>query len=683
MKLSQKRSSMNHRRRQKKARRRISQRRRRSNWTKLSSKRAGLIFALGIFVWLLILSRLFFIQVLNGAEYKKIALRQHQLHIKLQAKRGIIYDRKGKELIINLPVESFFAIPESLKNIHQVAKTFSSSHSSYGQIKKNLLTRKNFVWLKRKAEKEESRKIKQRKLEGVWAKNETKRYNLYGDLAEETLGFTDIDNCGLAGVEYQYDQYLKGKDGEGIFQRDGQRNSYQIAEYPLQKPEDGRDLVLTIDIDLQSVIEQELKMGIKATKADGGSAIFMHPKTGEILAMAYCGRDDGLPVRNRTIGDNFEPGSTFKIITAAAALEEGILSPQDSIFCEKGKFRVGKRIIHDVKSYEWLTFKESVIYSSNVALSKIALLVGKEKLYQYVCDFGIGKKTGIDLPGEAKGFIPSPKRWPDFVLSCVGFGQGISLTPLQLVCAYSAIANDGILMKPYVVKAILDGKGDTLKSVSPAPVRRVVSEETAHLLVDFMKGVVCLGTGQKAKMEGLDIVGKTGTAQKAKLGGGGYEKDNYIASFIGFFPAEDPQMVGLITLDSPREKHLGGLTAAPVFKNATQRIVSLNGETLLTETPENMLSTTTALTRSDFIGDKLFQQNRESFDLFSSSDLILKEEVLVPDVRGLTVREAVKIFAYQDIRFQLRGSGIVVKQIPEPNTRVEKDELCFIECQPK
>jgi cell division protein FtsI/penicillin-binding protein 2 len=518
-------------------------------------------------------------------------------------------------------------------------------------------------------------------LEGIWALNETKRYRLYGDLAGEVLGFTDIDNKGLAGLEYQYDPYLRGKDGETIFQRDGHKNSYQIAEYPLQKPEDGKDLVLTIDIELQSIVEQELKKGIELTQADGGCAIFMHPKTGEILSMAYCGRDDELPVRSRTIGDNFEPGSTFKMITAAAALEEKILSPQDSIFGEKGKFRVGKRIIHDVKSYEWLTFKESMVYSSNIALSKIAMMVGKEKLYQYVCDFGIGKKTGIDLPGEAKGFIPSPRSWSDFVLSCVGFGQGISLTPLQLVCAYGALANDGILMKPFVVKAVLEENGDTLESKSPTQIRRVVSQQTAHLLVEFMKGVVSSGTGQRAKMEGITIGGKTGTAQRAKAGGAGYEEDSYIASFIGFFPAENPQMVGLITLDNPKKEHLGGLTAAPVFKNVTRRIVSLTGESLLTERDDNVLSTTAEEMQTVFIPKESHRQNRQTFDLFSVSDPTPKDTVLIPDVRGMTARDAIRIFAYQDIRFQLKGSGIVVKQTPEPNSPVNQDDLCIIECQ--
>lgn len=677
----QKRLNLSHKTKSRRPHRLFPRRPQRVRPTRLSRGRSAAIFGLGSLLWLLILSRLFFIQVLKGAEYKNIALRQHQQHIVLQAKRGVIYDREGRELVINLPVESFFAIPESVKNVNQVVRAFRSSGHGYGEIKKNLATRKNFVWLKRKVEQAESQKIKRKNLQGVWVINETKRYHLYGDLADEILGFTDIDNRGLAGIEYQYDQYLAGKNGKAIFQRDGQRNSYQIAEYPLEEPEDGKDLVLTIDIELQSVVEQELKNGIELAEADGGSAIFMDPSTGEILAMAYSGPGDGLPVRNRTISDNFEPGSTLKIITAAAALEEGILSSEDSIFAEDGKFRVGRRIIHDIKRYKWLSFGESVMYSSNIALSKIAMMVGKDKLYQYICDFGLGQKTGIDLPGEANGFISPPRGWRDFVLCCVGFGQGISLTALQLACAYSAVANDGILMRPFVVKAVLDANGDTLERVAPVQVRRVVSDETADLLVNFMKGVVSFGTGQKAKMEGLDICGKTGTAQKAKPAGGGYEKDSYIASFIGFFPAQDPRMVGLITLDRPRKEHLGGLTAAPVFKNVAQRIVCLASESFPTVKPESDLSTASKQMQSDSIQEKLTRSGLRSFDLFSEPEPT--DKVLVPDVRGLTAREAVKTLALRDLHFKLKGSGVVVKQIPEPNAQVRRNMICVIQCQPR
>ncbi|MGB8658373.1 MAG: penicillin-binding protein [Candidatus Zixiibacteriota bacterium] len=668
-------------------RRGLFQRQTQAHWKQLLRRRSTIALVVGMSVWLLVFSRLFYLQVLKAAEYKKIAVRQHQLHIVLEAKRGIIYDRQGKELVVNLPAESFFAVPESVKDVDQVARAFEGS-SGYGisQIKQNLTTRKSFVWLKRDVEKEESERIKQKKLEGVWARTETKRYYLYGDLCKELLGFTDIDNRGLAGIEYQYDQSLRGTPGEAMFQRDGHQNYYQITEYPIQKPADGKNLVLTIDMDLQSVVEQELNKGIEVTGADGGYAIFMCPRTGEILAMAYFGKDEGLPVKNRTINDCFEPGSTFKIITAAAALEENVLKPEDRVFAENGQYRLGKHIIHDVHPQGWLTFKECVVYSSNIALGKIALKVGKDRLHRYARQFGIGQKTGIDLPGEASGFLPSAKaKWSDIALANIGFGQGVSLTGLQIACAYSAVVNGGVLMKPYVVKAILDAGGDTVESFGPTPVRRAISQPTAGLLVDFMKGVVSIGSGKKAQIEGLEIGGKTGTAQKAKPGGRGYEENKYMASFVGFFPADDPQMVGLITLDSPKNVHLGGSTAAPIFKNATQRIVSMTGESILTSAAKNALSTTTAVeTFPASLEEKHPRQEQRLAHRLAEPESTFAGGNLIPDVRGKTAREAIRIFALRDLRFQVKGSGIVTSQSPEPDSVVNKDSVCVvIQCQPQ
>jgi len=677
-----------------KSRRRLfMQRQAQLHWTEMLRRRSTVAFILGVLVWSLIMFRLFYYQVLKASEYKKIATRQVQLHIKLEAKRGIIYDRKGNELVINLPAESFFAVPESVSNVELVTKTFFPSPDPKAiQIKPDLTSRKKFVWLKRKVEKEEGDKLKEIKLDGVWAKYETKRYYLYGDLVKEVLGFVDIDNRGLGGMEYQYDGLLKGQEGEGIFQRDGHQNYYQTTEFPIQKPVDGRSLVLTIDVELQSIVEQELKRGIELTGADGGYALFMHPRTGEILAMAYCGKDDGLPIKNRVISDCFEPGSTFKLITAAAALEGKLFDPEDKIFAENGKFKVGSKIIHDVHPYGWLTFKECVMYSSNIALGKIALRAGKEKIYGCARNFGVGTKTGIDLPGEASGFIPSVKnRWPDVALANIGFGQGVSLTALQIACAYSAVANGGILMKPYLVKAVLNEKGDTLNTFSPVPVRRVVSENTANLLVDFLKGVVISGSGKKAKVDGLEIGGKTGTAQKAKPGGGGYEENSYLASFIGFFPADDPQMVGLITLDSPRSAHLGGSTAAPVFKNTTQRIVALAGETILTSVAKNVLSASKQKAPLALLEQKLKETERKYLVQSGKtpvlslpvSDSTAEIDSQIPDVRGMTTREAVRILNQKDLKFVVRGSGIVVNQIFEADSSLARDSTSIIlECQP-
>lgn len=664
-----------------------TRRRPQSRRTQATKRRGALVFLIGIAFWLLIITRLFYFQVLKGEEYKKIAHKQHQLHIKLEANRGLIYDRNGRLLTLNLPVESFFAIPESVKNVNLVARTFSgSSDSTFKRLRRRLKTNSNFVWLERKVEKKESQRLtsrlRLRKLKGVWMLNETKRHYLYGEVAKDILGFTDIDNKGLAGVEFQYDKQLSGRDGEAVFQRDGHRNSYRVAEYPILRSESGKNIGLTVDIELQSIIEEELKKGICLTQADGGSAVFMDPQSGEILAMAHCDKHSKLPVKNRTISDNFEPGSTFKIVTAAAALEEGALAPEDSIYAEKGQFKIGKRIIHDVKPYEWLTFRESVTFSSNIALAKIANMVGKQKIYKYARDFGMGTKTGIDLPGEAKGFISSPETWPDFVLSTIAFGQGISLTALQLVCAYAAVANDGVLMKPFVVKAIMDDNGDTLKLFQPEWVRRVISSETASTLIDFLKGVVSYGSGQKAKMEGLEVGGKTGTAQKAKSNGRGYEDDKYIASFVGFFPADDPKIVGLITLDNPKPQHLGGQTAAPVFKNTTQRILALTGEPFLEGRKNNISELAVYEMSSQDLSKEasaLFQAKVNSQPGFKPTG----EKAVVPNVLGMTAREALRAFFAEKLPVKLKGSGLVTKQIPNPYTLLDKPRTCLIECSPR
>jgi cell division protein FtsI (penicillin-binding protein 3) len=657
-------------------------------WTKTTKRRGAAVFLIGMSFWLLIVYRLFYFQVLKGEEYKKIALEQHQLHIKLETKRGLIYDRNGELLTLNLPVESFFAIPESVKNINLVARTsFGFSRPAFRKLVHSLKTDSNFVWLKRKVEKKESERIKSRlvkeKVGGVWVLNETKRYYLNGEVGKDVLGFTDIDNKGLAGVELQYDQELSGKEGEAIFQRDGHKNSYQLTEYPIQKPESGKNMVLTIDIELQSIVEEELEKGISLTQADGGGAVFMDPKSGEILAMAYHGQDDELPVKNRIISDNFEPGSTFKIVTSASALEEKILTPQDPIFAENGKFKIGKNIIHDVKSYGWLTFRESVIFSSNIALAKIARKVGKEKIYKYARNFGLGTKTGIDLPGESKGSVSSPEKWSDFALSTIGFGQGISLTALQLVCAYGAVANGGILMKPFVVKAIMDEEGDTIKVFHPTPVRRVISSKTATTLVEFLKGVVSYGSGQKAKIEGFTIGGKTGTAQKAKLGERGYEDNKYMASFVGFFPADDPKIVGLIFLDNPKTGHLGGQTAAPVFKNTTLRILALAGEPFLEGEKENLSQLTAYETPSQDLSKEFSTPSQEesSFDLKPES--FPSETLSVPNVMGMTAREAFRVLSAQNFEVRLMGSGLVTKQTLENCPSSDEKRICLIECSPK
>ena len=486
-------------------------------------RRSTVLFLLAVFFTLAVLLRVFQLQVVKSAQIQKLALRQQEVCLKLEARRGVIYDRNMKILAFNLPAESFFAVPESVANKSLVANRFSAlSEKSDQEIKGSLCQDgKRFVWLKRKCEKEEAEKVKSWRLKGIYVQEETKRSYPYYPLACDLIGFTNIDNKGSAGVEYQYNQFLSGKDGKGIFQKDAWGNSYQIREYPLVDPQSGKSLVLTLDLDLQAKLEEELKNSIKLTGSEAGSGILLNPNTGEILAMAYLSKENTenksseLRLKNRLVCDNFEPGSTFKIVTAAAALEKGIKKPEDSLFAEKGKFKIGKKTFHDIHEYGWLTFKDCVVLSSNIGMAKVAIEVGDENLLDYAKRLGFEERTGIDLPGEAKGLLPSSaKRWSDITTATFAIGQGISVTPLQLVCAYAAIANGGLLLKPYVVKTILDEEGKVAQEFQPTVLRRALEPKTAYLLTEFLRGVVTDGTGNTVQIEGVNIAGKTGTAEK-------------------------------------------------------------------------------------------------------------------------------------------------------------------------
>lgn len=633
-----------------------------------SETRVLIVFFLGCFFWVLVVGRLFYLQVLKGNEFKEIAKKQHQICLKLESKRGAIYDRNYELLAFNLPTRSFFAVPEEIKDPDQVARKLAPLvQVSPQELKRRLKEKKKFVWLKRKVEEAESQKILSGNLPGIHFREETKRYYTHYPLGQDVLGVTDIDNRGLSGVEYYYNDFLSGKDGKAVFLRDALGNSFPVKEYPVTQPEPGHSLVLTLDSKLQSIVEEELKRAVQATAGEGGSAVFMNPKTGEILAMAHSSSEGGsFSIKNRVISDNFEPGSTFKIVTAAAALEQKVKRPEDKIWAEEGEFKVMGRIIHDIEKHQWLTFRECIIHSSNIGVAKIAMEVGKEEIYKYARNFGFGSKTGIDLPAEAKGFIPKPDGLSDYTLSIFAIGQGVSLTALQLLNAYSAVANEGTLMRPFLVKAILNEEGKVIKKFKPRKLRQAIRPATAQILIDFLKAVVDSGTANTVQLQGLSIAGKTGTAQIPKLDGGGYEEGQYLASFVGFFPAENPEMVGLLILENPKGRFHGSQTAGPAFRNITAKILSLQSRPFLTS--------------------KVSSKKAGSFSKERSYAAISPEgeaDLLVPDVLGMTAREAASFFSAKNIPFKIKGSGVVKSLIPEPERRLTPGQFLIVQCEPR
>lgn len=633
-----------------------------------SERRVFLVVFLGGFLWLLMVSRLFYVQVLKGDEFREIAERQHRICLKLESKRGTIYDRNYELLAFNLPTRSFFAVPEEIEDVGLVARKFAPLVKiSPDKLKSKLKTNRNFVWLQREVEEGESQEIISWKLPGIHFREEMKRYYTHYPSAQDALGMTDIDNQGLSGVEYYYDDILSGKDGKAVFLRDALGNSFPVKEYPITMPRPGHSLILTLDLKLQSIVEEELKRALKATGSEGGSAVFMSPKTGEILAMAHSSpAGASFCIKNKVVSDNFEPGSTFKIVTAAAALEQGVKKPEDKMWAEQGKFKIMGRTIHDIEEHEWLTFKECVVHSSNIGMAKIAMEVGKEGIYKYARNLGFGCKTGIDLPAEAKGFVPEPEMLSDYTLSTFAIGQGVSLTAIQLLNAYAAVANGGVLMRPYLVKVVLNEQGEIIKKFKPRKIRQAISPATAQILVDFFKEVVASGTGNTVGLEGLTIAGKTGTAQIPELDGSGYKEGQYLASFVGFFPAENPQFVGLLTLENPKGRYYGSQTAGPAFKNVAAKVVSLQNKPFFT---------------SQLSSHKTHSLSQEE----SYSVTWQKKEVdfLVPEVLGMTAREAATVFSAKNIPFKIRGSGVVTSLIAQPRDGQTSGQFLIVQCEPR
>ncbi|WP_353686842.1 penicillin-binding protein 2 [Thermodesulfovibrio sp. 3462-1] len=487
-------------------------------------------------------------------------------------KRGNIYDRMGRELAISLEKESLFIDPASLKSVQAVNVLKNYVKVNPEQIEK--LSEKNirFLWLQRKVDSDLAEKIKALKIEGVGSVIEGARFYPKGFLASHVIGFVNIDEQGMEGLERQYDQYLRAEKTLKTVTVDARGKKLSQGDL---KDVKGNDVFITIDEGLQYIVEKYLDEAVKKWQASSATAIMMDPFTGEILALANRPTYDpnnlksikniGI-IRNRAITDLYEPGSTFKIVTATAALEEGIVKPYTKFDCSQGYIEVGGKKIKDVHRNGVLTFEEVIQKSSNVGTIKIAMMLGKEKLYQYIKKFGFGEKTGIDLPGEISGYIRAPQKWSGTSIGAIPIGQEVGVTALQILRAYSAIANGGYLVKPFVVSDIRSPDGNILyKSVIQR--QKIISDKTAKIMREILKKVTEQGgTATQAKLDGNDVAGKTGTAQKYDPKTHRYSKDRFVSSFVGFIPAQNPRIAMIVVIQDSKGAHYGGVVAAPVFK---------------------------------------------------------------------------------------------------------------------
>ncbi|MCK5081611.1 MAG: hypothetical protein KAR31_01770, partial [Candidatus Omnitrophica bacterium] len=489
--------------------------------------------------------KLLLIQVFNSSHLGNLAQKQHNYFVELEPVRGTIYDRNSRPLAFNVPVYSLFANPRSMSEeekteaIEQLASVLGLEPDF---LRERLVRDKYFVWLKRKLSSDLAGQIKKMKIKGIGFRRESKRYYPNGSLAAHVIGFAGTDNMGLEGLELSYNKYLKGKEGKMQVLRDARQRQLQMGESFLP-PRDGFHLVLTIDETIQYIAERALYKAYKKHDAKAASIIVMDVETGEILALANQPTYDLDNVAqsnienrtNRAISYVYEPGSVFKIITAAAALEEDIFTEEDKIYCENGKYRIANHILTDHREHGTLAFKDVFGLSSNIGVAKIAQKIGPDNVYKYGQRFRFGIPTGIDLNGEVSGWLKDPSQWSKTTIGAIPIGYEVTVTPLQLVCAISSIANEGVYMRPFVVKYVKDNQGQHIKSFDPQIVDRAISPDTARRVKEILKGVVETGTGKRAQIKGVEVAGKTGTARKVI--DGKYVRGKYYASFMGFAPA--------------------------------------------------------------------------------------------------------------------------------------------------
>jgi cell division protein FtsI (penicillin-binding protein 3) len=650
-----------------------------------SSTRFRIVQACVLFFFAVIALRLVQVQIVNSGTYKDIAQKQYRSQLPLPASRGMLYDRKENLIASNSMFVSFAADPKlAVEDARAIAGKFSVL---FGKPKKYYLdkleTDSRFVWLERQVSPEYLKRIDLKKLDGIVVRNEPKRLYHNDQAAGQLVGFTDVDNKGLAGMELEFNDILRGTDGYVIFQRDGRGLARPSVDYPRVEPVNGHSVVLTIDMEFQSIAEKELQKGVQQNNADRGIVIMMQPKTGEILAIGQYptidpnrfGKYDLQDQKLRAITDVFEPGSMFKVVTASAALEAHLVKPDQKFFAENGKYIVPGRPkpIEDTHPHGWITFQEGMAFSSNIVMAKISDIVGSERFYKMARDYGFGIATNIEYPGEVKGSLKKPIEWSGTTLNSMAYGYEVGVTPLQMAAAYCAVANGGILMKPMLVKKEVDATGETVKEYLPQQLRRVISASTAATLKNFFEDVVEIGTGKPTKIPGVKIAGKTGTSRKYV--DGHYEQGSYTASFVGFFPADDPQLVCLVMMDNPRgAAYYGGTVSAPVFREIAQHVLNTS----------EMFAPAVA-SKSDVIKNKEDRQQSASGQKEDAAPLSAKLGYadLVPDVRGFSVRRAVNILTMRKLQPVINGTGTVMNQSPHAGQPAKPGMKIVLDCQPK
>jgi len=629
---------------------------------------------------IVIIFKAFYLQIYSTPRLEKWAKRGYQKFVELSPQRGEIFDRNGNSLASSISVKSIYVNPLQIQKKNDTAKKLSKTLKlSKEKIKRKLLSDKHFVWLKRKVSPDIYSKVAKLAAKGLGAIEESKRFYPNLGLASNVIGFTGLDSYGLSGIELQYEKFLRSEKAKYSSIQDALGRALFNQDFFVKRFARGHDIYLTIDRTIQYIAETELDKEMAKTGAPKGYLIVMDPMSGKILAMVSRPRFNPNAYSktkpqswlNGTVSLVYEPGSTVKVFTIGAALEDGIIKPEDIFYCKRGSLNITGKNIRESSDRGWLTPSGIIKYSSNIGAAKIANSIGKKRLYEWFVKFGFGSKTGVDLPGEVRGILRPYSKWSDLELATIGFGQGVAVTPLQLVTALSSIANGGFAVQPYIVDKINDPDDNTVFRANPYNEKRIWSVRTANIVRNFMVGVTeGDGTGSRASIDGFDVAGKTGTTQKIDPKTHEYSGENITGSFMGFAPAYMPKVAVLVVIDEPKGVKYGGEVAAPVFKRVVKKTLEYmnvlpdNFEIQLADQKETVIE-------KDIV---LVSNENQDFESESAGS--------IPDFQGLGIREVLRIAKNKGLKVLVKGSGVAFKQRPDPGRTLKAVSKCVVYFRP-
>jgi len=648
-------------------------------WSRIRIRIIGILFAV---FFVLTSARAFYLQIIKRDDWIKLAERQHQKVIPLTPARGTIYDSTGAALAVSIEVDSCFAEPCAIGDAKAASVALSPLLGiPTATLEKKLSGKKSFVWLQRQVTPELARRIRDLDINGIGFVKETRRFYPNSEVAAHVIGFTGLDPEGLEGVELKYNTQILGNTGYMVTERDALGREIALMGTVVKKASKGYNITLTLDKNIQYIADKELAKAVAESRAVGGIALVMEPATGKILAMASYPtfnpnafrRYPHDSLRNRAIADSFEPGSTMKTFLIASALEEKLIGPNDSFNCENGSYAIGGRVIHDTHKYGALSVSEILKFSSNIGAAKIGSRLGPERLFSNLKKFGFGEKSDIDLPGEVVGQLRDRSRWYGIDLATISFGQGISVSSLQLASAISAIANGGLLMKPYVVDKIGDDSGTIVRQFSPQIRRRVISSGTSRTMAKMLEGITTEGgTGLNAAVDGYRVAGKTGTAQKVDPLTKCYSASKRTASFVGFVPAEQPRLTILVIVDEPKTSSYGGVVAAPAFRE-----IALQSLCYLKVPPTVPLKA--KKTEPADPGEKQSEQSSRVAEVGIDEGTA---GALMPNFQGMSIRQVLRYMEKNSLNVKILGSGRAVQQNPQPGFQIGPGDQVWVKFLP-